>query len=238
MRATLIARDSGLADRIVAARKLWSFLHLLWSKGVPPVGGTIRSKIWRNCFGRKDPRNLPSHAIGEAPYRVHLFRSPTTRYYYKQICHGVTYIAPEPVELAAAPANTLISLKAEETSSSNVSPFSICAQWTWENAPASDRSLGIGNLADHSILGRDNIQGLFPTRTAVILFGAVKAADEELGGHVTSNKPCVVIIQVFASRIEDIRRSASQLKVKENFEKAEGSATYTSRHLTPSTSLG
>lgn len=126
------------------------------------------------------------------------------------------------------------TFQAGETSSSDVPPFTICAQWTWDSTLAADKAPGIGAEAGHGGLGgvihpvapAGANQGLFPTRTAVFLFGGVHAAHGGLDG----DSPCVVMVQVVASKLEHIRRCASHLKVWGEFKNVKGWAPCTGRH--------
>lgn len=92
----------------------------------------------------------------------------------------------------------------------DVPPGEVCVQWVWDNVHDAEGVASAG-----AALG--NGQGLHPMRTAFVLLGTPAVGDEDHDGTNGSSSglhpPPIAMSRVTASRAEDLRRRASQLKV-------------------------
>lgn len=114
-------------------------------------------------------------------------------------------------------------------------PGTVCVQWAWDDTETSSSSSNSarGSTSRPPVLGVDNVSdgegdniimtGLFPTRTAFILLGPPRPAEDSEGppggaedGGVSC--PSITLSRMLARRAHGLRRRASQLKVRITFQ--------------------
>ena len=94
----------------------------------------------------------------------------------------------------------------------SLSSGTVCVQWIWADTGAHDGSNHLAVRADIDTEG-DELGGLYPARTAFVLLGPPPAADDGEDGGGRSSGPSITVSRVLASRVDALRRRASQLKV-------------------------
>lgn len=100
----------------------------------------------------------------------------------------------------------------------SLSPGTVCVQWIWGDLGdggcdgGNHFAVGTGKRAEHA--EGDGWDGLYPARTAFVLLGAPPVRDGE-DGDGDSSGPTMTVSRVLASKVDGLRRRASQLKVRQ-----------------------
>lgn len=115
------------------------------------------------------------------------------------------------------PTNTTAGGIKQAVSGSTLPPGTVCVQWTWadvggsgcavNNRFASDAANTEGTREDD-----EGLDELYPARTAFVLLGPPPTADDGNGDGGRSG-PSIIVTHVIASKVDGLRRRASQLKV-------------------------
>lgn len=99
---------------------------------------------------------------------------------------------------------------------SSLPPGIVCVQWIWAGrggfgCAGGDRLTFGTNIGGVGNPGNE-LNGLYPERTAFILLGSPPATNGEDGGSGRPS-PSIIVSRVLASRVDGLKRRASQLKV-------------------------